>query len=394
MFFNKKPPEEVVNNVTPGYEVHEKKTHLSGYMMLTAMAIVVLWTGEMAISDLGKLVTPPTPYSSCYYDYSSDSGSSYRSYDYNYNYNYGYPEAGQEPRCKFSDKEKQVGFAEEYARIENDLKKIDTLNKEASDAKAQISSAEYEIRTLEQRYTGALTEKIAQENQVYTVSQIQNDIQSQKSRKTEAERSLVAINSQIDAARAVIKPNEDKLRQLAAELTKQMNRSQAMYDLMLFLVRAVFILPLFLYGLRLYFRLSKKDSPYLVIVTFALIPLGIFTLQIVCVYFWGLFLADLLAFLIGLFMGFAFLRFLLPYIGMLAAIGIFGGFVYILQKKIFNPQRVLLRRLREKKCPTCQFILDLAKNFCPNCGNQIYEVCAACNGAKVKGLPHCPNCGK
>ena len=72
---------------------------------------------------------------------------------------------------------------------------------------------------------------------------------------------------------------------------------------------------------------------------------------------------------------------------------IFGGAVFLLQRKVFDTRRVTIRRFRSKQCPQCQTSLDLAINFCPNCGYQVKALCESCKGARYVGMPVCPACG-
>ncbi|OGL87384.1 hypothetical protein A3I40_03800 [Candidatus Uhrbacteria bacterium RIFCSPLOWO2_02_FULL_48_12] len=87
------------------------------------------------------------------------------------------------------------------------------------------------------------------------------------------------------------------------------------------------------------------------------------------------------------------IRSLVFYLGMILSFVLFGGAVYYLQKRIFDPRRVAIRRFRLKQCPRCQTNLDLAISFCPQCGHQIKERCASCGQARFVELPACPHCG-
>ena len=116
-------------------------------------------------------------------------------------------------------------------------------------------------------------------------------------------------------------------------------------------------------------------------------------IRIILVWFYGLFLQQVLEVLIRWFSKYGFFKSILYYFFMAFSFMVFGGAVYFLQKRIFDPRRVAMRRFRAKQCPHCQTSLDLSHDFCPNCGHQIREKCSQCGQARFVGLPHCPSCG-
>jgi len=77
---------------------------------------------------------------------------------------------------------------------------------------------------------------------------------------------------------------------------------------------------------------------------------------------------------------------------MILVIVIFGGAVYVLQSKVFAPQRVRKRRLRKGDCPHCELPLRFSKKHCPNCGMQIEKACESCGKLRYVDFSHCPHC--
>jgi len=113
----------------------------------------------------------------------------------------------------------------------------------------------------------------------------------------------------------------------------------------------------------------------------------------------GVFLYDVLPMkwfsrIFDLFLEIPFLRYVIYYGSVILVITLFGGIVYYIQKKVYSPVKVAIRRIKDKKCPGCSFALDSNHNFCPNCGLQLKEKCENCGNFKIRYLAHCHNCGK
>jgi len=112
------------------------------------------------------------------------------------------------------------------------------------------------------------------------------------------------------------------------------------------------------------------------------------------IYFWASFLADLIAIILQLAGALLIFRVLIFYFGMFLAIVVFGGAVYLLQRRIYAPQRVKLRRLKAKRCPYCETPVEFTKRFCAGCGSSLIEKCPSCGQGKFIDFKFCPNCGK
>ena len=173
----------------------------------------------------------------------------------------------------------------------------------------------------------------------------------------------------------------------------EQNQRLRWYDFLVFLLQVAFVLPLFFVALRVYLRQLKRNSPYAVIATAIVAVAGVLLLRVLLMWFWDLFLARLIEVLWQWIQNFQIILSLVFYLGMVLSFVIFGGAVYYLQKRIFDPRRVAIRRFRQKRCPQCQTTLDLAEMFCPNCGHHIRERCAACGEQRFLELPFCPHCG-
>ena len=250
-----------------------------------------------------------------------------------------------------------------------------------------MSQKESEFNRLKQNYQLGLTEDIAKapNGGIYNSQEIAQNIKL-------LEKEIAELRTQLSEKEVKLKPYEIELKGLYTEVQTDLRSEWRWHDFYSFLLQGIFVFPLFFLLLKMYFKLSRENSPYLIIFTFLLIPVSIFILKIVFVYFWGLFLGKILEVIWNLIKDIQILKSLLSYFGMIFVAAIFGGAVYFLQKKIFDPKRVAQRHLRDKKCPNCSFSLDLSKNFCSNCGHKIMEKCENCGKERFSDLSVCQYC--
>jgi hypothetical protein len=216
-----------------------------------------------------------------------------------------------------------------------------------------------------------------------------NQIELQRSQTT-----LADLEKQEVSLRAQLTPMATQMKQLYQQAKQQYEITLAWYKFKVVGVQLLFILPLFFLALFRYFSLKKKDSPYTIIATAALGALGFLLLQVVGLFLWEIIPKGLLEKIFIFFREIAILRYVLYYAFIGLVIAIFGGIVYIIQKRVFNPRSVAIRRIKDKKCPGCSFPIDVHfETFCGKCGLQVLDTCASCQKAKVRYLDHCSHCG-
>jgi hypothetical protein len=73
------------------------------------------------------------------------------------------------------------------------------------------------------------------------------------------------------------------------------------------------------------------------------------------------------------------------------AVGLF--LVYFIQRKVFNRQKAMQKRLMKGACTGCNKKLPPGAAFCPFCGSGQRAVCAVCGKETPFGGPHCIHCG-
>lgn len=406
MFFKKDIKE--TDNKELGFEERERHTPIAGYVLLIAMTIVSAWLGFTALSDLENVPTKPQALSSCSVPYISygwqDSWRSMGTY-YEYTAQPVYspeaafpykvtPPTAQPQPCVFSDLERKAGVEAAYGDsrpVRDQLANFRNQLSQKQNTLAQIDSQTAELR---RQYEIGIGEKGAQvPSGIYSLTQLQAQLKPLEEQKTGLTAEVNTLESQISTLSDQLKPSDVKLKALYQNVLSDWRWQWRWYELWVFALQSLFVFPFFFLVLRWYFRLSAKNSPYTIIATFVLATAAIFVVVIAGKYFWSLFLAALLEGLWEIIKNIQILRSLITYAGMFLTIGLFGGSVYLLQKKIFDPARTAMRRLRDNKCPACQFSLKLANNYCPHCGIQVLEKCMKCQNARYTGLKVCPHCG-
>ncbi len=368
---------------TQGYAESEQKTPIAGYILLLAMFAASTFFGWRALDDLQNVPKRPELLSQCAAEFAAYTWEDWgREYQGNFREAYAPPPfepaapyrggkpapVGETPKCKFSAIEKEHGIPAIFEKYG------------APQLTQDLQQTEIDLSDYQNRYQIALTERIAEaERKLYDIPEIQRKLEELRKKKVELE-------IRRDAFRGEIKP---VYRALMDEYRGQWR----WYEFKVFLLEIIFVVPFFLLVLWGYRKLLARNSPYTIIATALVAVASVLMLRVLISWFWSLFLARVLENLWNIVKNIALLKSIVFYGGMVLSILIFGGAVYLLQKRIFDPKRVAMRRLRQKLCPSCQTSLDLADEFCPDCGRKLKEKCSSCVEDRWVDFPKCPNCG-
>jgi len=404
MFWKKKQKQEDSKEI--GFEERERKTPVAGYVLLIAMTIISVWLGFTALNDLENVPSKPQPLSYCSVPYISYGWQDvWRSNGQYYEYTtqpvyapeaafpYSVTKPAQQP-CAFSALEQKYGVAALFQKDQPTRDQITTLQDQLNQKQASLSQLDSQIQNLRQQYGLGLGEKGTQiSGSIYNTGDLQSQLQPLEVERETLAADVQSTQDELNGLVEQLKPSDAQLKTLYVSVLSDWRTEWRWYELWVFLLQSLFIFPFFFLVLKLYFRLSAKNSPYTIIATFALITASIFVIKIACVYLWSLALAAILETIWRFAQNFPVVKSLVTYLGMLLSIVLFGGVVYALQKRIFNQERVALRRLRDNRCPTCQFSLELAEDFCPHCGERIFEVCSSCGAKRFTRMSVCPHCG-
>lgn len=375
--------EEIEKNGQNSYEeISEKKTSKLGYVLLILMVGFVIGVGEMIFSDLAKIPERPIAPSSCVVSsVRNPKNLTTNSICSGYG---GF----------FNEVDEKFGLDEKYNSIRSKLQEIASLNGDIIASNNEIRNLEANIQKLNREYNLSLQEKMAGEKAIADKENIKNAITSTRDKISNLQEEIRSSEDKRNIVISQISAPAQSIEQSHKEATDYFWNKAAWFRFKVFLLTLVFVLPFFALSIFFYFKLKRKNSPYTIILTAATTAFAILFLQVVGVFLYDILPKEWLARVFKFFLDVPFLRYVIYYGSVILVIGLFGGIVYYIQKKVFDPKKVAIRRLKDKKCPGCSFSLDSQHVFCPHCGLQLKEKCQSCGELKIKHLPHCPYCGK
>lgn len=393
LFFRQKKS-DAISRSEPGYEEGERHTPWTGVILLLIMFVAGLLFGWRAVDDLARVPTAPASLSLCsepYLDRADYQGPIVTS-PVDERFAFSPKFVTEDTPCEYNDLEITHGIPaliDQKKNIEKQL--FDAL----AEDQAQYNSAAQKRQALESQYNLRLQEiqaGVPAPVGAPTLATLQTQVAEALNEEIRLQQLLSSKETQARANSQELKNIEEQLATVYRAVVAEQNRRLRFFEFKVFLLQLLFILPIFLLALRLYLRHLKRNSPYAIILTAVVAVMGVLLLRIILVWFWDLFLARLIEELWRWIQQFQLVRSLVLYLGMVLSFVIFGGAVYYLQKRIFDPQRVAIRRFRQNQCPECQTTLDLAGIYCPNCGHHIREQCWSCGAERFRELPYCPHC--
>jgi len=362
-------------------EISEKKTSKLGYILLTIMVCFVIGVGETIFTDLSEIPEEPYAPSYCLSNLINTDEVS----------NITYFDCPDYTGYEALDIEFELDSQLENARPR--LEKLVNLNAQISDLKYEISNNEKEIKELSSDYDLSLQEKIANEESILEKDTIKADIVDTKELSSQNETELNNLIAERDQLAEELTPVIQEIKKTYENANDKYEALVAWYKFKVFLLTLIFILPFFAISTKYYLQHKRKNSPYTIIFTATTTAFSLLFLQVM-----GTFLYDILpkawfAKIFKFLLDIPLLSYIIYYGSVLLIIGIFGGIVYYIQKRVYDPIKVAVRRLKDQKCPKCSFTLDSSHNFCPDCGLQLKEQCSHCKKLKIRYLAHCPHCG-
>lgn len=375
-------------------EISEKRTTKLGYVLLIIMVIFVVSISETIFSDLSSIPTQPTPLSYCSQSFANLIGSNLDTINSGNYYGYSYGDELGKQKCTFGQSEELTGVAATIRKAYPDIAKYYTLEKQIGDIDTKLNTANRSRTLNRENYDISLQEKqagvqngVIDPNQIGTDFSVTNqDVMSLETQK----KSLTLDQSQVMG----------KIVREAVGFDAKYKVAQRMYQtafnwyrVYVFLLSLLFVLPLFLLSLRKYFTWKRADSPNTIIATAAVVAFGMLLLQVVGMFLYEIIPHRLIELFIEFFKMFAFLRYVLYYGSVFLVIALFGGIVLYIQKKVFSKEAVAIRALKNRKCPTCEFAIDLSMQYCPRCAHGLQSECGTCHQLRFKDLPVCYHCG-
>jgi len=184
-------------------------------------------------------------------------------------------------------------------------------------------------------------------------------------------------------------PNDAVRNQIVAKY----KRFQFWFPLKELLWQLLFLLPIF--GVFYWWgtRSVKKDNPIQALIAshllvVASLPILLKIIELVIDIIPKHFLKNLFQFLQSLH-----LMALWHYFVIFAAIAVGLFLVYFIQRKVFNKQKVIQKRLEKGACIHCNKRLPIGAKSCPFCGTKQTKRCPACDKKTPVGGPFCIHCG-
>lgn len=187
----------------------------------------------------------------------------------------------------------------------------------------------------------------------------------------------------------IVSPSNVERDQIVADY----KRFQFWFPLKELVWQLLFLLPIF--GVFYWWngRSVKKDNPIQILISshllvIASLPIILKVIELVIDLIPKHFFRNLFKFLQSLH-----LMALWHYFLIFAIIAVGIAVVYLIQRKMFNKQKVMQKRLAKGNCTTCNKRLPTNAEFCPFCGAGQFSTCSACGQKTPLGAPFCIHCG-
>ncbi|MEE8167735.1 MAG: zinc ribbon domain-containing protein [Candidatus Hydrothermarchaeales archaeon] len=359
-------------------EISEKKTSKLGYLILIALFFFLIIIGQTIFSDISKIPERPVGPSYCVNSYLG-------SMEY----------IRRKPTCRFNEIDKEFELDTLVNNLDPELNTIIGYNNEISSKQNLIHSNERQLNELLQKYGLSLQETIAEEAAaLMDKPEIKNQIISLRTNNDNLRTEINELTITRDEVVQRITPKVDELKNSHYNAQERYKTRIAYYNLKVFLLKLLFVLPFFAISLSYYLKYKKRDSPYTIIATSVFYASTILFLQIVLAFLYQILPRAWFSRIFKVLMSISIMKYIVYYGVTALVILILGGIVYFIQKKIYDPKKVALRHLKESKCPNCSLNLSLSDHFCPNCGRQIKTKCSNCGNLRYSDLIYCPFCGK
>lgn len=377
MFSFLKRRSETADGLETYEEVTEKSTTRAGSLLLIIMAIFIVTIGQTIFSDLRKIPTIPMPPAYCTNDFIND-----------------YQNRQYASTCTFTDIDREFGIEEQVKRIFPALQQIVKLNSQINALNYQNSNLQRQIEQTQNQYDVSLQEKMAKEEVLYNRTDIQQTITGLRNSVDTNNAAIAILQMERRGEVATVEPYIATLKAAYEQAQNSYSSKNAWYRFKVFGLMLLFVLPIFAFTTRWYLSQKKKNSPYSIISMAVMGSFAILFLQVVLVFLYDIIPHTLIERILKMFLSVPILRYILYYGTVFIVVAVFGSIVYLIQKRIFDPRKVAVRRLKDNKCPGCAFTINPFEDYCPKCGIMLKETCALCNNKRIAQLPFCPVCGK
>ena len=352
----------------PVEQVSEVKTSKLGAILLTLMVIFIFSISQTFLSDISRIIDPPTKPSHCIFALTYQEKGELRKDICHELPSYSkYYLEDSEFKFEFNETDIQYGLDVKYNNIITKLKPVFSLN----------LSIDAKQNTLHQQ-----REDLRDQDPDIDPSQIKYQ-----------KLSLNELKDQRDTEYNAIQSDLEQLKFDFRDANRMVQFKRFFFLIGNFIFQLIFVLPFFILGLRKYFQLKKVNSPYTVIATAVVVVSSLLLVQVVLRFLFEALPWGYLEKVWLWFQNFQFLRYVLYYGVVIATIAVFGGVVYYIQKNNYSSDKVSKRRILKGQCPNCETKIKDSYNNCRGCGLDLKIKCSSCHKSTSKFFHFCSNCG-
>ena len=397
----------------PNEEFESKRTTKLGMVFVIIMVITGIWQGQSLFGAVSSTVTPPAQLSSCFSALVGESGESIpidydsSSYSSNYSYpsvRYGTYDAynnyytGTTPTCAYNDIEKKYSIEPLYNSVSPLLTTRSEKGKEKNELESKLSTLRYSSNSTRDAYNTALFEAMANTpGSAYSTSSLNTILRTKEEQiqelQTRIDTLAAEMNSITSQMRTVIVAKSSDLHHVADEFNSRLK----WLELKRFLVSIILLAPLAFFTLRRYFRAKNERSEFAIIWSAVALISTILSAQLLVVFAYRILphrlIAAILETFAGIFSQFAFLLVLVQWFALILVPLFFGFLVYKIQKRYYNKEAVMMRALKDNKCPQCSMKVKDSMVFCPSCSYALRKTCVSCKHTSISYARYCEECG-
>ncbi len=389
IFFWKKKAEQNNPAFAPYEEIDAKRTSKLGYFFLILMVIFGVWQGNNFLEALQDSINKPQRNSTCMETLATYAGNKTYGYDYSYD-SYYY----QNQVCVFSDREIRLSLDQAYRNEEVNLVSIKSANENISQLESEVNSAQYNRNQIATDYQLSLLESIAKtQGAVFQQENLQTGIVTQDEYLRRLQTILSTTINNRDLLITKLTNNLIPYQSAIDKARDEYEHELIVNKFLQFLISLVLILPLFVFVWRRYHSSKLKRSEFAIIWGGLVATVGILLAQIMLMFIYEILPRQILEQIFTFLAQVKILWALLYWLGFILVPLFFGFLIYLIQKKFYNKQAIMMRAVKNAHCPNCSMKIHNGMNNCPVCGYKLKQYCKSCGAMTVSGCSYCEVCG-
>ena len=391
-------------------EFESKRTTKLGMIFVVIMVATGVWQGQALFNSIKQMIAPPEQLSSCYFQLTYESGekivvkndsSGYQGYNGSrqlYGSYFDPQDNDSLQRCQYSQIEITNSVPALYDSVKEFVEKRDGARKQKSDLENELSRVRYATDNTRQSYNTALYEQIAQTGAtVYSPQDIGQSLRTKEQTIADLEKMVTLKDQEINEIGDVIKQKVLGSVEKIYSVRDDFNERVRWLELKRFLVSILLLAPFAFFALRKYFRSKNERSEYAIIWGGIALIATILSSQVFIVFAYRILphqiIESIVAFFGSLFSQFAFLFVLFQWLALILVPLFFGFLIYQIQKRYYNKDAVVMRALKEGKCPRCTMKIKDQMVHCPSCAYLLKKECQSCHFASISYARFCESCG-